>query len=490
MFEDVISKQKKQLFANRNTVLLFELLLMLLIVAGFLLLSYHSAQNIQILAERSAQDAARMSSLDINSRLTAITAAERVASQTMANDVFLEQWAQAETEDVTSPEHQILYEYLKRYQQKYGYSVVFFVSAKTGNYYYQDGLNKKIEQGSEFDSWYYNFLALEQEYDIQVDRDEVNDYAVSIFVNVRVEDREGNFIGVVGVGNQIDDLQQKILDIESDTSSKIFIVNTQNAHNSYSGNTKFYKQPEEAAALLGVEADLVKMPEAPEGGKLVSMADRCVVIRSNHDLHWNVIAEKDTESLMDIFVERSRQGMLYLLMVLLPLMMFSYAVLSHMVKQVERYQNQDEVTGLMNNKFFQQEYRDFYRRHRQEGVVLFMVDVDDFKTYNDTKGHLFGNIVLKHVAQGLKNAIGKDGVVARWGGDEFIGIARLSPSEAKWRLDVLNESLQTAKNADMRISLSIGIAPANYAELTKVIGEADEALYRAKENGKSRAEVY
>ena len=72
-----------------------------------------------------------------------------------------------------------MYNYLREYKEKYNYDIVFFVSDQTYNYYYDGGLNKVISPDDNFDSWYFNFLDLNQEYDIQIDHDEVNDFSVS-----------------------------------------------------------------------------------------------------------------------------------------------------------------------------------------------------------------------------------------------------------------------------------------------------------------------
>ena len=72
---------------------------------------------------------------------------------------------------------------------------------------------KEVDENDDFDSWYFNFLALHQQYDIQIDHDEVNNNQVSMFVNCLVQDKGFKTLGVVGVGRNINGFQRKLAQV-------------------------------------------------------------------------------------------------------------------------------------------------------------------------------------------------------------------------------------------------------------------------------------
>ena len=154
----------------------------------------------------------------------------------------------------------------------------------------------------------------------------------------------------------------------------------------------------------------------------------------------------------------------------------------------------DHVTGLPNRRYLEHHLGttlDPGRRRTDRPVVLF-IDLDDFKPVNDRFGHQFGDEVLRTTARRLRNAIREDAFVARYGGDEFVVVARLrGPAE----LPALTERIQAAVQVPIpiadrsvvRVGASIGVAIARAGDsAADVIGRADQAAYAAKAAGKGR----
>jgi diguanylate cyclase (GGDEF)-like protein len=125
---------------------------------------------------------------------------------------------------------------------------------------------------------------------------------------------------------------------------------------------------------------------------------------------------------------------------------------------------------------------------------LFIMDIDDFKNINDSFGHLFGDEVIKKVAETIKLNIGHRGIVGRFGGDEFF--AFLDGVETRDSLKTLLKSivkeLFTAFDPKCRITTSIGVSqyPKDGDNFEVLFGKADKALYIAKEKGKNRHIIY
>ncbi len=121
---------------------------------------------------------------------------------------------------------------------------------------------------------------------------------------------------------------------------------------------------------------------------------------------------------------------------------------------------------------------------------VMMVDLDHFKTVNDTLGHDAGDEILRRLAQLIQDEMRPNNLAARWGGEEFIlllpGIpsARLLPAAEKVRSRVESE----LRYKELHITASIGIAHGNVDEFETLAKRADEALYKAKAAGRNRVE--
>jgi diguanylate cyclase len=152
----------------------------------------------------------------------------------------------------------------------------------------------------------------------------------------------------------------------------------------------------------------------------------------------------------------------------------------------------DGLTRILNRGAFDRSCLEWLKTESRQ-FVLGMLDVDDFKSINDTHGHPVGDRALLAVAQSLKSSVreGSD-VVARIGGDEFaVLIADLTLPQAEGRLRMLGSSLaavqfETPGGAPLKITLSCGVAEHSAGDTIESLMErADKALYEAKRLGKN-----
>lgn len=151
----------------------------------------------------------------------------------------------------------------------------------------------------------------------------------------------------------------------------------------------------------------------------------------------------------------------------------------------------DGLTGLPNRHFFQHHVTQFLTTHPAPFSLLF-IDLDGFKEINDTFGHKMGDCLLVEVAQRLKHVVRQDDVVSRYGGDEF---TILLPTSAIPPIQIVERILQAlsepfllgAAQKECHIGASIGIAlyPKDGSSYDELIQAADEAMYKAKKNGKN-----
>lgn len=160
----------------------------------------------------------------------------------------------------------------------------------------------------------------------------------------------------------------------------------------------------------------------------------------------------------------------------------------------------DALTGLRNRRYFEEFLRAELARRRRYGgeCAVALLDVDAFKNYNDSLGHLAGDQILRQLADLLNDRLRLSDVVARYGGEEF-GVIMVNTGRED-AVDVIErlreyvedhpfEGEQVQPMGKLTISAGVAGAPEDGETYDELIKRADEALYRAKRRGKNRVQL-
>ena len=215
---------------------------------------------------------------------------------------------------------------------------------------------------------------------------------------------------------------------------------------------------------------------------------------------WSIVVRIPSSALSD-YIHFFQRLMIGAILVLVLASAFLY-YLSQKRESAERQlletlSTRDSLTGLYNRRAFNHMLEKLTETAQGKYMALLFIDIDYFKSVNDTYGHDVGDLLLKEFADFLRRVFSHKDLIARQGGDEFV-VCVLSASS---RVDVrepmvrLHRQLATLKLdavKDFRLSFSAGIAeyPSDATDLVGLLRCADEAVYRVKENGRNGFACY
>ncbi|NSW92652.1 MAG: GGDEF domain-containing protein [Firmicutes bacterium] len=157
-----------------------------------------------------------------------------------------------------------------------------------------------------------------------------------------------------------------------------------------------------------------------------------------------------------------------------------------MIKKLYQQAHTDMLTGLCSRRYF---YKKLSGMKAKSPVSLVLIDIDNFKSINDTYGHRIGDQVLRQFADILQNITRRNDIIARWGGEEFAVILFQTEDKEAFKIaDRIRREVQehifSYKEITFNITVSIGIASTKAGaniDIEQFFKIADKALYKAKE---------
>ncbi len=163
---------------------------------------------------------------------------------------------------------------------------------------------------------------------------------------------------------------------------------------------------------------------------------------------------------------------------------------------IRKYAVIDSLSGIFNRNYFDLVLKKELKRAIRYNKVfsLLMLDIDDFKKVNDTKGHVFGDLVIKNLARLLKDVCREEDVICRYGGEEFIYFLPETPCIGALnfgeRIRKIIKCDEFFKENDITLSGGVSQYPHDANTILALVHCADEALYKAKAEGKDKIAVF
>jgi diguanylate cyclase (GGDEF)-like protein len=463
--------------------------LSLLLTIGFFsttLISYHVSRT--SIRESILNQELPLTSDNIYSEILKDLVRPVFISSMMASDTFLRDWTLRGERDPTD-----ITRYLKEIMARYGAFTSFFVSEKSHTYYHPSGVLKTVREDEPTDAWYFRVRRLQEPYEINVDQDLANRNLLTIFINYRVLDYEGRFLGTAGVGLGMESVKSALKAYQERFGRSISFVDATGRVVLYGHSAGMKAGNINEIDGLRDQANRILTEGAGSYQYKSGGETHLLNVRYIPELKWFLFVEKaEDEALAGIRRTLYMNLGVCALVTLLVLGITGLALNRYQVR-LEELATTDKLTGLSNRQSLDALMHQAMTRSRRVGAPMsvLLADVDHFKAVNDRFGHLVGDEVLKRVAANLRQLLRASDTVCRWGGEEFLLIAQDCDSSAAL---LLAEKLRTAIADDARlaelasgpVTMSLGVAELQPKEsLEALVGRADAAMYAAKEAGRN-----
>ncbi len=412
-------------------------------------------------------------------------------SSTMAHDTFLRGWVLKGERDVAE-----MARYLREMKERYGAFSSFFVSDKSAIYYTGEGVLKRVSPTEPRDAWYYRVRNMKQDYEINVDPDLANADALTIFINYRVYDFSGNYIGVTGIGLTVDAVRRMIADYQQRFQRTIYFVDSQGQVVLFGNQTN---RAPDLRSTPGLGPLVVRILQERSGSyQYLANGDNHILnVNYLSELKWYLFVEQN-EAVALAGIRRTLYANLVIsLAVTLVVLFLTHLVLSRYQHRIEEMASTDKLTGLLNRHAFTILIDKLLAECRRtpQPIAMLLADIDHFKEINDRYGHLAGDRVLKGVAGLLLGGLRQSDIAVRWGGEEFLLVLKgCDDAEAQRIAEILRQRIAATPiegdGQHIAVTLSFGISEYDSAELPdQTVHRADTALYAAKHRGRNRVEV-
>jgi diguanylate cyclase (GGDEF)-like protein len=168
---------------------------------------------------------------------------------------------------------------------------------------------------------------------------------------------------------------------------------------------------------------------------------------------------------------------------------------------LQHYAERDLFTGLYNKATTQTQITKVLTQNNDKESIhgIMVLDIDDFKNINDTMGHIAGDIVLKKIANDMKDTFRKSDIIGRTGGDEFmvcmkdildIGNVTYKAEELLKKIRSYELYMENGKKVEISVSIGIALYPQQGNTFQELYQKADRALYHSKRCGKNQYFIY
>ncbi len=409
-------------------------------------------------------------------------------SSAMASDTFVRDWILHGENDSS-----IITKYLNEILKKYNFFTTFIVSDKTFTYYHADGLLKQVHPEEPRDAWYYRVRKAETPFEINVDIDMANNDALTVFINYRMFDFSGKYIGVTGVGITVNELKDIIKTNEEKFNRRIFFVDS-NGNIKLAGNS-FPASIKNLSDIKGLEQYQKLLQQ--EGTTLnynIFFSKTYTTSKFIPEFNWYLIVEEKEQQELNKLVYTLFINLAICSFVIVIILLRINFIVSRYHTKIEKLAITDKLTGIFNRRALDMFMNQIMleKKREKDPLTLILFDLDHFKQVNDDFGHLAGDETIKSIIKLVKASIRESDFICRWGGEEFLILLKNCNLEngiimAENIRRKVERHTTRFNDHDIRVTVSLGVVELQHNENTDtLLQRVDNALYNAKTSGRNR----
>jgi len=407
----------------------------------------------------------------------------------MAHDTFVRDWVLNHEQD---PDAMI--RYLNEIDHRFDTIFSYFVSDKTYRYYDPKRILETVSEESLRDRWFFLVKALpvDKPYSIDVRPDPEDHTHLDVFVNHKVNDYKGDFIGVTGIGISVEKIKVLIEKYEQRYSRTIYFVDK-------SGQVVLHGQSFQRAANIRQQPGLGPLTTAiltvPGGSYRYQVQGQQVLLNTRllPEFDWYLMVEQSNHPLEKVLFITLLKNLSIGIVVSVLFLLLLWLTIGGYQRRLEQMATKDKLTGVMNRQAFEHHFLRMRSNMLQQGKLasLTIIDIDYFKPINDLHGHSIGDLAIVHIARLIQTSLRYTDGMCRWGGDEFLVLMpECNGEQAVARMRTLSEHIAQSPlisgSKTIPITISCGIAETQgNEELRSLVERADIALYQAKRQGRN-----
>lgn len=405
-----------------------------------------------------------------------------VVTETMSNDYSLKEYMKKSGNASPEVVETRVASYLDSIRDGFDYQMVYVICDRSRAYYTYDGLCKLLDvENDPSDIWYQHFLDSNRSYKLEVDTDETNQWALSVFVNQEIIGENREFLGVCGVGIEMKELQMRLKWYEIKYNLKIDLIDKNGLIQVDSDTARIQREYIELPYLSRVGAEDFYYESAAGSSRMTKYLK---------DLGWYLVVEDLNPEKINVFKITIMSIIIFVIGLLLVVIVFAASFMRERRASKELIERKkisitDEMTGLLNRRAYEEDCIRLLETGAVDRMTVIMMDVNGLKTVNDTYGHQAGDKLLIGAAKCIQTAMGEYGNVYRTGGDEFVALLECTKEQLDDLLRTLEHIINRQKEAyQCGFSISKGIVVCGeHEDLT--FGEmkelADKLMYEDKD---------
>ena len=415
----------------------------------------------------------------------------------MAHNTLLQEWISTGEQDPGQ-----VIRYLAEIKHRYDAFTSFYISEATHRYFSADGMMHTVSEADSRDRWFFRVRSMQEPYEINLDRDRLNNNRLTFFINFRLVDPQGRFLGVTGISLASETIFRLIEDYQRKFNRQIAFY-TRAGDSAVDNDELIAPNPPtlyQTPGLQTLSAQILNRSSLQTRLSYQSPVHRSLIhVNSRYipELKWYLVVSQDEhESLKPVSRALFLNLVIGFLTTLGTLALTLWVIARHQ-RRLVHVAVTDALTGIANRASGKARLAQLRAQAQAAGepFSLMLIDCDKFKQVNDEYGHLVGDQVIADLAQLICTNIRSMDYASRWGGEEFIV---LMPQTRFTGARVRAEALRAATERYVfcpdtlafRKTVSIGVAQWNGHESDDALfARADAALMRSKQAGRNRVTV-